>query len=208
MIVKKQDFKEVFMSSTLDYYEINAKAFVNSTRDIEFSEHQDRFLTYLKPGAKILDFGCGSGRDTKYFLSKGFIVDAIDGSAEFTRMASEYTQIEVRQMLFQELDEENTYDGIWACASILHLTQIELLDVLGKMARALVEEGIVYASFKYGTQETVRNGRFFIDMTEDKMECFLSQVNLFLVKDIWITSDARRGREDEKWLNIILQKKK
>ncbi|MBO3282402.1 class I SAM-dependent methyltransferase, partial [Intestinimonas butyriciproducens] len=75
------------------------------------------------------DFGCGSGRDTKYFLNRGFQTEATDGSAELVKIASEYTGIQVKQMLFQELDENNIYDGIWACSSILHLTRGELTDV-------------------------------------------------------------------------------
>lgn len=196
------------MTDTLEYYRQNAEAFVSSTREIDFSEHQNRFLSYLKPGARILDFGCGSGRDTKYFLEKGYLVDAVDGSPEFVRLASEYAQTEVKQMLFQELDEEELYDGIWACASILHLRRDELLIVFDKMAKALVADGILYASFKYGTKEQERNGRYFIDMTESRMTELLDEVDRFITKDMWTTSDVRPGRDDEKWLNIILQKKR
>ena len=101
-----------------------------------------------------MDFGCGYGRDTKYFLNRGFQTEATDGSAELVKIASEYTGIQVKQMLFQELDENNIYDGIWACSSILHLTRGELTDVLKKIAGALVSRGVVYTSFKYGTEET------------------------------------------------------
>ena len=82
---------------------------------------QDKFLGFLKPGDRVLDFGCGSGRDAKYFLEKGFRVDAVDGAIEFVKLASEYTGIQVKQMLFQDLDAVGIYDGIWACSSILHL---------------------------------------------------------------------------------------
>lgn len=82
------------MDDTLQYYNQHAKAYVDSTRDVEFSQTQERFLQYLEPGARILDFGCGSGRDTKYFRNRGFQVEAVDGSAEFVRIASEYTGID------------------------------------------------------------------------------------------------------------------
>ena len=111
----------VFMNDSLQYYNQHAKEFSDSTRDVEFKEMQERFLAYLKPGARILDFGCGSGRDTKYFLDRGFEADAADGSEELVRIASGYTGIEVRLMYFQDLDEKEAYDGIWACSSILHL---------------------------------------------------------------------------------------
>jgi len=134
-------------------------------------------------------------------------VEATDGSAELVKMAAEYTQTEAKQMLFQDLDSEGIYDGIWACSSILHLRREELEDVFVKMARALVSKGVLYTSFKYGTEEEERNGRYFTDMTEDKMNQLLKRVDLFLIEDMWTTSDVRPGREDERWLNMILRKK-
>ena len=109
------------IDKTLKYYNENAQSFASGTVSVKFTEVQDKFLEKLNPDAYILDFGCGAGRDTKYFLSRGYQVDAVDGSEQLCRIASEYTGIKVRQKLFQELDEKEKYDGIWACASILHL---------------------------------------------------------------------------------------
>lgn len=195
------------MDDTLQYYNQHAKAYVDSTRDVEFSQTQERFLQYLKPGARILDFGCGSGRDTKYFRNRGFQVEAVDGSAEFVRIASDYTGINVRRMLFQDLDEVDRYDGIWACSSILHLPFAELEEVLGKMARALRRRGIVYTSFKYGTEEGGRSGRYFTDMTEAKMAGLLERIPVYDVEEMWVTFDVRPDRGDERWLNMILRKR-
>ena len=195
------------MDDTLQYYNQHAKAYVDSTRDVEFSQTQERFLQYLKPGARILDFGCGSGRDTKYFRNRGFQVEAVDGSAEFVRIASDYTGINVRRMLFQDLDEVDRYDGIWACSSILHLPFAELEEVLGKMARALRRRGIVYTSFKYGTEEGGRSGRYFTNMTEAKMAGLLERIPVYDVEEMWVTFDVRPGRGDERWLNMILRKR-
>ena len=195
------------MDDTLQYYDQHAKAYVDSTRDVEFSQTQERFLQYLEPGAWILEFGCGSGRDTKYFRNRGFQVEAVDGSAEFVRIASEYTGINVRRMLFQDLDEVECYDGIWACSSILHLPCAELEVVLGKMARALRRRGIVYTSFKYGTEEGERSGRYFTNMTEAKMAGLLERIPVYDVEEMWVTFDVRPGRGDERWLNMILRKR-
>ena len=195
------------MDDTLQYYDQHAKAYVDSTRDVEFSQTQERFLQYLEPGARILDFGCGSGRDTRYFRNRGFQVEAVDGSAEFVRIASEYTGINVRRMLFQDLDEVERYDGIWACSSILHLPCAELEVVLGKMARALRRRGIVYTSFKYGTEEGERSGRYFTNMTEAKMAGLLERIPVYDVEEMWVTFDVRPGRGDERWLNMILRKR-
>ena len=190
----------------LSYYNQNAAQFSNSTQSLDFSSVQDKFLSFLQPQAHILDFGCGPGRDTKYFLSHGCSTDAIDGSEEFCRIASEYTGVPVKQMLFQELNASEEYDGIWACSSILHSTYDELKDILKKLARALKKEGILYASFKYGDFEGMRNGRYFIDMTEDKLQRILQETDVFQIKEKWISSDVRPGRDDEKWMNMILVK--
>ena len=151
---------------TLEYYNTNAEKFVESTCSVDFSQVQCEFLNLLRTESYILDFGCGSGRDTKYFLEHGYQVDAVDGSMELCRIASEFTGIEVRQMLFQELQEKEKYDGIWACVSILHVPKIELADILQKMCNAVKVGGIIYTSFKYGNFEGERSGRFFCDFTE------------------------------------------
>ncbi len=196
------------MQKTLNYYNANAKTFTQNTRNVDFKSTQERFLKRLPCASNILDFGCGSGRDTKYFLSKGCSVTATDGSEELCKLASEYTGIPVRYMLFQDLEEENAYDGIWACSSILHLPYKELISVLNKMANALKKNGIVYTSFKYGTFEGERNGRYFTDMTEEKFEFLIKEVPMFCIEEQWVTFDVRTEHEEEKWLNLILRKKK
>ena len=194
-------------NSTLGYYDNHADEFYKSTVNVQFSTMQECFLEKLKKGSYILDFGCGSGRDTKYFLEKGCNVDAMDGSKELCKLASEYTGIEVNNMFFQELVEVDKYDGIWACSSILHLPIDELDKVMRKMVVALKENGIIYTSFKYGTFAGERNGRFFTDMTEETFADFLSRIDGLEVEEQWTTSDVRPGRGEEKWLNLILRKR-
>lgn len=194
------------MKTTLEYYNENAEAFASSTIDVDFQTTQNHFLSFLPQGSHILDFGCGSGRDTKYFLDRGYRVDAIDGSEKLCRIASEYTGIPVRQMLFQELDVHGMYDGIWACSSILHLSPGELTNVLKNMEAALRTDGVIYTSFKYGTFEGERNGRYFIDFTEDTFRVFLENIRCLAIEECWITGDVRPGRSDERWLNLILRK--
>lgn len=193
-------------NNTLGYYDNHADEFCKSTVNVEFTATQECFLSKLEKGSYILDFGCGSGRDTKYFLTQGYCVDAVDGSKELCKLASEYTGTAVRNMFFQELSEEHKYDGIWACSSILHLPAEELAEVMRKMTAALKEHGIVYTSFKYGTFEGERNGRYFTDMTEETFAEFLGKIEDLEVEEQWTTFDARPGRGDEKWLNLILRK--
>ena len=194
------------MDHTIDYYNLNAENFIQSTQNVDMHLAQDKFLHLLNEGAAILDFGCGSGRDTRYFLDKGYQVTATDGSAELCRRASVFTGIEVKEMMFEKLDEIDTYDGIWACSSILHLPKIELLPVICKMCMALKDSGVIYTSFKYSDFEGVRNGRYFTDFTEDSFKEFIAKIPELTIEDYWITDDVRAGRSDEKWLNLILRK--
>ena len=173
---------------------------------MDFHITQDRFLAQLAAGASILDFGCGSGRDTKYFLEHGFAVEATDGSAELCKLASAYTGISVKQMLFDELEAVEKYDGIWACASILHLAWADLVVVMQKMVRAVKDGGVIYTSFKYGQFTGERNGRFFTDLDEEGLTRLLKEVGGLEVKELWITGDVRPCRGEEKWLNVLLQK--
>lgn len=193
-------------NNTLGYYDNHANEFYKSTVDVEFTVTQQKFLSKLKKGSHILDFGCGSGRDTKCFLEQGYHVEAIDGSIQLCRLASKYTGIKVKNISFQELAEVKKYDGIWACSSILHLPINELADVMRKMVVALKDNGIIYTSFKYGTYTGERNGRFFTDMTEETFAELLGEIEDLKVEEQWITSDARPGRGEEKWLNLILRK--
>ncbi|MCM1162205.1 MAG: class I SAM-dependent methyltransferase [Roseburia sp.] len=191
---------------TIDYYNKNAENFVEATRGVSFMETQDKFLNFLSPKGKILDFGCGSGRDTKYFMEKGYNVDATDGSEELCKIASDYTGIKVKQMLFAELDAVEKYDGIWACSSILHLPKNELKLILQKMAAALKKDGVIYASFKHGEFEGERNGRYFTDFTMKLFADYLQSIENLRIEEGWITGDVRPGRGEEKWLNLILRK--
>lgn len=195
------------LNKTINYYDINAKEFVEGTLNVDFKATQDKFINKLPAKGYILDFGCGSGRDTKYFLAKDFNVDAIDGSIELCKIASEYTKIKVRHMYFNELSIVNKYDGIWACSSILHLSLDDLVDVFKRMSKALKDEGIIYTSFKYGDFSGERNGRYFTDMTEDSFTKLIANVENLKVEEQWITADVRPQRGNEKWLNLILRKK-
>ena len=194
------------MGNTKNYYNENAKKFIDGTVSVDFRSIQDTFLELLPENAKILDFGCGSGRDTKYFLEHGCRVVAMDGSLELCKAASEYTGIIVKHMLFQELNEKEIYDGIWACASILHVKSEELPEIIRKMSLATIANGIIYLSFKYGDFEGERNGRYFTDMTEESMAELLVGFPELRVEKQWITGDVRADRGDERWLNMILRK--
>ena len=193
------------VDKTLEYYQKNADLFVEGTVSADMHDAQMRFLRMLPPHAYILDFGCGSGRDAKAFLDQGYQVDAVDGSPELCCMASELIGKPVKQMLFDDLSVSNQYDGIWACASILHLPRRNLVDVLPKISNALKTDGVLYASFKYGSYEGMRNGRYFIDFTEKSLGNLMDGVLSLQIVDTWITDDVRPERE-ERWINTLARR--
>ena len=194
------------MNKTLTYYNTNTSSFVESTQLVQMTEAWSRFTAKLPASSIILDFGCGSGRDTKYFREHGYQVEAIDGSEELCKVASAYTGITVKKQLFTELSEVQKYDAIWACSSILHATSDELVIIMRKIWTALKDNGFIYTSFIHGTFEGERNGRYFTDMTEESLSALLNKTTGFFIEEQWITSDVRPGREEEKWLNVILRK--
>lgn len=194
------------MDKTVQYYDNNALIFAEDTINADMTELYTLFQKYCKPGAKILDFGCGSGRDTKYFLEQGYQVEAIDGSKELCKIASEYTGLSVKHMYFHELKTTEKYDGIWACSSILHVPVEYLPNILTRLYHALVVGGYLYTSFKYGDFSGDRNGRFFTNFTEDRFSALISTIPGFQLIETAITGDVRVGREQEKWLNLIIKR--
>ena len=191
---------------TLGFYDRNTDEFVAGTLAADMQEAQGRFMACLPRNAAVLDFGCGSGRDTRIFLDAGFRVDAADGSEEICRKASAYTGIPVRKMLFGELDARDRYDGIWACASILHLPRKELADVLRRIEAALKPGGVLYASFRYGDFEGVRHERFFTDFTEETLRSFWSASTSLALFDLWISRDVRTDRQERQWINLLARR--
>ena len=190
---------------TIDYYNSNAAAFAAGTENADMSECRGRFLSYLTPGAAILDAGCGSGRDMAAFRDAGYEVSGFDASEELCRIAAEKTGIPVKQLFFEELEGEQEYDGIWACASLLHVARTDLPDVLRRLHKLMRPNGILYASFKYGTGERIKEGRYFCDFTEESCRSLMEQAG-FGVIEIFVTGDVREGRGDEKWVNVIAEK--
>lgn len=193
------------MSETIEYYNRNAESFVSGTINADMHEIRDRFLKHVKPGGMILDAGCGSGRDSLAFMGAGYQVEAFDASPEICRLASETLGFTVECKRFEELTGESRYDGIWACASLLHVREKDLPDVMHRLAKLLKPNGILYASFKEGTTERVKDGRFFHDMTEQSCYGLFSEAGLEVL-EVNRNQDVREGRSGEFWVNIIGEK--
>ncbi len=190
------------MNDTIAYYNENAAAFVEGTLDADMSYVRDLFLRYVKAGGLILDAGCGSGRDSLAFLAAGYEVDAFDASEEICRLASERLGFPVACRRFENLDGEAEYDGIWCCASLLHVRKADMANVMRRLARLLKPEGAIYVSFKKGEAERMKDGRFFNDMTIEACEKLL-QDSGFEVLELYESGDVRPDRAEEKWVNAI-----
>ncbi len=190
------------MSENIEYYNKNATEFIEGTLFVDMSKCRGRFLKYVKKGGCLLDAGCGSGRDSDAFLQEGYKLVAFDASEEMCKAASAFAGLQVMQMRFQDVDFINEFDGIWACASLLHVPYDELPDVMQRLKRALKENGIIYVSFKYGTEETTKGGRTFSNFTKETLKKLLDDAG-FEIIECAVSEDVRPDRAGEKWVNAI-----
>lgn len=190
---------------TIDYYQENAQNFYDGTVNVNMDELYDRFLKYIPDKSKILDVGCGSGRDTKAFLNKGYDVVAMDASSEMVERASQLTNTEVLHRTFLQVEEVNRYDAIWCCASLLHANRVELPQTMRCITNSLKYGGYWYLSFKYGESDRSKDGRHFTDMTEESLSLLINDFHDLHIEECWITNDLRPNIS-EKWLNAILRK--
>ncbi|HKD05903.1 MAG TPA: class I SAM-dependent methyltransferase [Bryobacteraceae bacterium] len=187
------------------YYEENADQFVSDTLNVDMSELHRRFLDLIPRGGRILDAGCGSGRDSKAFLNAGYEVVSIDASSKMVAATSALTGHTALKISFQEMSFVNEFDGIWACASLLHVPRSMLAAVLLRLEQALKPGGHLYMSFKYGDSERVEAGRCFNDLNEYLLRDFVGRCLSLRVILMWTSPDARPGRPIT-WLNAISQK--
>jgi 2-polyprenyl-3-methyl-5-hydroxy-6-metoxy-1,4-benzoquinol methylase len=188
---------------TIEYYNQHAAAFTENTVGADMTSIREAFLSKVKDGGLILDFGCGSGRDSKAFLEKGYQVEMLDGSEELCKAAEELTGHPVILKTFQDYVPNSQFDGIWACSSLLHLDKDELSSVIEKLSSALKPSGYFYMSFKKGTFSGERRGRYFTDLTEDEMRGIIANIQGLKIDEMFITDDVRPGRSNEKWLNVF-----
>lgn len=188
----------------MSYYKDHSQEYIANTFVCDMSEQYSFFEKHLKEKSTILDIGFGSGRDSLHFKSKGYGVYSIDPEESFVAHAKEIGLQNVYQLKAEEIEFAGVFDGIWACASLLHVPSKDLKGVFKKCSTALKENGIMYVSFKQGDFEGERDGRFYLDLTESKLKNLLEDTGL-VIREIKITKDVRSDREDV-WLNALLVK--
>ncbi len=189
----------------MSYYDHNADQFFNETFSLDMTEIYQPFLARLQPGSRILDAGCGSGRDALAFKQLGFAVTAFDASPELVNLARTQTGLDVQCSCFLDFQEKpDSFNAIWACASLLHLPYAEIKDTFRHLARFLIRGGVFYCSFKYGDDEVERGGRHFTNLNEKRLQDVISATGL-KIDTTWQTEDRRPERAGEFWLNGLLR---
>ena len=174
---------EDYLSETIETYENNAEAYRDSRAHYKMSIFMDPFLDLIQ-GKRILDIGCGPGRDSNVFVDKGCDVTGIDITQAFIEMAqqavpeAEFYNMDIRQLQF----EDNIFNGAWASAILLHLKPEDFQQALQEIYRVLAPEGILFFSVKEGsgtdvsTSETLGGGmRFFQYYTVDEVRGMIEQ---------------------------------
>ena len=191
------------MTNCPTYYDQHAAEFFAESVLIDMESLHQRFLAYVPDGGLILDAGCGSGRDARAFLQKGFRVVAFDASACLAELAGKHIgqKVDVRQ--FAGVAEHACYDGVWACASLLHLLPAEIPDAIGHLWTSLKPGGVVYLSFKFGKGQRLHDGRHFTDADQAVLSSWLNLLPELDRVEQWITDDQRPGR-DEQWINALV----
>lgn len=193
------------MDNTSRYYEANADSFFAETVSVDMSSLYEKFLARLPAGGQILDAGCGSGRDARAFASRGYAVTAFDASPALAQLASQHSGFTVQVRTFAEVHEIEAYDGVWCCASLLHVPVGEMGVALVRLWRSLKPGGSFYVSYKLGEGERMHGDRKFTDVDAATLRSWLADLTDSHVADLWITDDVRPGRRD-RWVNAIATK--
>lgn len=191
---------------SIGYYDKYASLYYESTVELDMSEILRKFTEYLPEDADILDLGCGSGRDSVYFEEQGYSVTPLDGSKEMCQLAEIYTGKEVLNMTFDELNFDGVFDGVWACASLVHVEESRIDEVLEKVVASLKPGGILYMSFQYGDFSGYRNQRYFVDYTKTSLRDLLKKHEKLEIINIWKTDDVRESKSEQKWVNALARK--
>lgn len=194
------------MVDTIRFYEENAEDFFARSVAADMLPQLATFAALLPPGGRVLEAGCGSGRDARVFHEMGFQVTATEAVPALAALAREHAGVDVRVMTFDQMDWIEAFDGVWACASLLHVPRVGLPETLRRLRRALVPGGVWFMSFKYGTREREAHGRRFTDLDEARAQSLIAQTGGLEMLSMEVTGDARPERAHERWLSVFCRK--
>jgi cyclopropane fatty-acyl-phospholipid synthase-like methyltransferase len=191
---------------SIEFYEQNAEDFFRRSVDADMTRGREEFTALLKPGARLLDAGCGSGRDALAFSRAGFQVTAIEASSSLAALARAHTGLPIEVMTFDQVDWRDRFDGVWACASLLHVARAELASVVRRLRDALAPGGVFWMSFKYGAEERRAGERCFMDLDETGAHALLAEAGGLALISLHVTEDVRVERSGDRWLSILCRR--
>lgn len=192
----------------MNFYDIYAEKYYNKTIKALNSDNLNKFLENISKDGVIVDLGCGSGRDTLYMKSKGYKnILPIDASSGLICEAYKNSGLKILEADIRNYNYAlNYYSGIFANASLLHLTNEEFLNVLPKLYRSLKQTGVLYISLKplkEGIIEETKNGRYFRYYTEKELKDIFYSLDIKNF-EIWKTKSTIEEGQD--WINILIKK--
>lgn len=191
---------------TIKYYNHNGEKYAAKTLNLQLSGQWTEFSTYIKPKGKILDIGCGSGRDMIKFQQLGFMTEGIEPSHAMAKIARQNSGSIVHEIPVEKMAFQNKFDGVWACASLLHVHEKNILPVIEIILNSLKINGYFYFSLKHGCGQTRHDDdRLFVYYNEHTIRKITDQLNYIKVVRIWTTEDSAK-RPDDLWLNCIVKK--
>lgn len=192
------------MNETICYYDNNAEKYYQNTIGANVNEVMKRFLTYLPEGGTIVDAGCGSGRDVKAFRDMGYIATGIDASSELVNLARQRLGINVTLADMSRWIADVPADGIWCCASLMHLSDERIKDFLINTKYNLKPGGSLFISVKTGVETGIDyEGRYIRNFTEEELRTFIHDIKHLDIMECWYNEDALM-RDSFRWLNIIV----
>lgn len=194
------------MKETIDYYNRNADWYYWTTVAVDLDALRKKFASYLPYEATIIDMGCGSGRDVMAFSDMGHHVIGLDASEELVKLARERLEIKAVVGDMSYWKSREPYDGVWCCASLIHLNGVEKKRFFSNLEYNLKPGGIIFISVKDGIETGIdAEGRYQSNCSEEELREYLKGAGCEIL-EILTTEDAL-GRERFKWLNVFARKK-